>query len=367
MKEGKVVASAEGTQTNTARDKVYKVEIELIERKAESIVYRIKASRLNGKFCGSASLKIKHKVDSGSYKNIIVHPNTPYIDYIANANAAQDDRGKELIHWFFPAWKAITDAEKYNSKRELNTKSIWKPYHYNSKHYGNIYYDISIVKSTHAHINTADKKSGWVTASIVHSKDYEVSVPRGNNRKGTIKVYGLIESSGNNDYTRSDNFNNAEVSAELSTLEIADPTITGLKMVANLEDKKNPMLEIIFLWTNPESYYTADVFLDNTSLRTDETKTYIDFGSFFHDIPITKDMFGTTKILSVTITGKDNTVYATKSVEVTIPEREIGVFTKQTTGIHGVDEVWYKDSEGNISKVEEVWVARGNKGVKTIK
>jgi len=360
MKEGKVVAYAEGTQTNAARDKVYKVEIELIERKAESIVYRIKASRLNGKFCGSSSLSIKHKAGNESYKNIIVHPNTTLIDYIEGGKASQDDRNKELIHWFFPAWKAISSDEKKDKN------SIWKP-DYKANHYGNVYYNSSIVKHTKTQINTADKTSGWVTASIVHSKDYEVSVPRGNNRKGTIKVWGKIESTGNGNYNSTTNFNNAEVSAELSTLEIADPTIIGLKMEVNLEDKKNPMLEITFLWTNPESYYTADVFLDNTNLRTDETITYIDFGSFFHDIPITKDMFGTTKVLSVSITGKDKTVYATKSVEVTIPEREIGVFTKQTTGIHAVDEVWYKDSEGNISKVEEVWVTRGNKGVKTIK
>ena len=314
-------------QEQVGRQTAFNVTLYQTNKTATSASYIVKVNRNKDYFFGKSSDKIMVQHNDGSgFKNIIV------------ASGVDDSRdvGNELKRWAFPKL------------------SQWK------KDSSGLYYLNSGGKQVlwgHFYPHWSDKELGFVTGSEIYSKEYTVNIDRGNNKKGYKTVRAKI------DGTYGD-FGDVEISMSLETTEVSPAVLNTFTVTQSDKNSKDRKITVDVKITNPEKYYTLIVKHGKTEIFNEKGAS-----EFCIEIPIDRQMYSSMQTFSVTIVCANGEIEKSESTkEIFIEDAGVGVSYKDKQGkISEIEEVWYKDKDGNISEVTEVWVKKAKQVVKTIK
>lgn len=312
------------TQPDPMRgDNCYTIKIMQIEKGKDYAKFKVQCNQEGSKFNGGYDVSTQYKTGD-TWHNIIVVDGCDF----------EDDKGLQMICWGFPS---------------VNS---WKRsgYHYYLTDGNN-----RIELGTHLNPNFADKIDGYMTGTTLTSKDYTVNISRGNNRVGYKTVYARIKGPGGHLPT-------VEVSLKLETSKISDVSVTNFSVsqTENIYAKERFMFVRVAL-SNPESYYRLRVSHEGKEL-------YNSNGTSFNvDIPITRDMYNTIQSFNVVVTGKDGVEYYNKNASLQILPGGVGVYAKKDNKTRDIAEVYYKNPDGEIIEVKEVWIKRASQVKKTIK
>ena len=318
------INEAKKTQTDPNRgDNCYTIRIMQTEKGKDYAKFKVRCNQEGTKFNGGYNVSTQYKTGDTWHKIVVE----------SGCDKASDN-GLEMICWGFPS------------------VSSWRPSGYG--YYltdGNKRVDLG----THLNPNFADKLAGYMTGTTLTSKEYTVNISRGNNRIGYKDVHARIEGPGNHLPT-------VEVSLKLETSKIPDVSVTNFSVsqTDNIYAKERFIFVRVAL-VNPEDYYTLRVKHEGTEIHSSNGT------SFSLDIPITREMFNTSQSFTAIVTGKDGVEYYNKTTSLQILPGGIGVYAKTDDKIRDIAEVYYKDKEGNIHEVREVWVKRKSQVTKTIK
>lgn len=316
----------------------FKVTIYQTKKTATSASYIVKVnSNKDDKgydyFFGESESKIMVKHDQGNgYENIIIGSGVDY----------SGDIGKQLKRWAFPKLDDWNYSNKLyylysGGKRE----NLWSHFYPPDRK-----------------PNWADKEEGFVTGTEIYSKEYTVNIDRGSNKKAYKTVKAMIDGT-------SGIFGDVSVELALVTSEVLPASLDSFEVTQSDKNDKDRKITVDVKITNPEGYYTLKVKHGNTTIHEEKGSS-----EFCIDIPITREMYSSMQTFSVTIVCANGEIeVAEKTKEIFIEDAGVGVWYKDELHPKGVEveEVWYKNNDGTLQNITEVWVKRPNKVVKTIK
>lgn len=187
----------------------------------------------------------------------------------------------------------------------------------------------------------------WATS---FTETWYVGIDRGNARQGSRTVWvGAYDTAWGAGWV--------QASLTLYTTRIGD--VSNVKTSASVDNKNthpnSRYIRASLSFTNPEGYYTG--YIDGVA-RTSYARL------------VTKNDFNKNIGISWFIRGRDGATYASGTMYTGLVEPGgVGVWWKEsnTRVAREVAEVWYKDSNGNIKKVEELWARRGRQSLRTVK
>lgn len=324
------------------RKAAFNVTLYQTKKTSTSASYRVKVNRNGTKFFGKYNSQINVLHDGGTgYKNIIISSGED-----AGVHDKKD-RGAELLRWAFPeqsAWKwGKVDNEYKWYLKDGNSLLGLSHYFWTTNGAGDAW---------------GSKIKGWVTGSVILSKEYTVNIDRGNNKKGYKTVKAKIKGT-------SGDFGDVEVSMSLETSEVAPATLDEFTVVQSDKNDKDRKITVTVKITNPEQYYTFIVRHNGSLLSMKKFEN-----EFCIDIPITREMYSSMQTFSVTIYCANGEIEVPeKTIETYIEDAGVGIWYKDEDHpkCAEVEEVWYKDNDGTLQNITEAWVKRSNKVVKTIK
>lgn len=260
---------------------------------------------------------------SSKYKLTVVRRGTSWNG--TESTQVVDHQGNLLFHWAFPAL------------------SSWRNESGTYKYYVN-----GVAKAT---LNWKFPNAGYPQhriGNILESDIITVPIARGNSRQGQITITAGVKQSGV--------WKDCMVRATLSTTRIADVS----KVLFTIKEELEPTRRLVLTaeYVNPEDYYSSKILKGNTLIAS---------GQNLVEIPITSDMFYTTQTYTLQVVGADNVVYETKSVSIAIEPIGVGVVVKDQNLPRELDGIFYKDDNGIIQEISEVWFRQSNSIEKTVK
>lgn len=182
-----------------------------------------------------------------------------------------------------------------------------------------------------------------------------VNINRGNSRQGSTVVTIGVDSIFTGGY-----YNKCMGNLALYTSKVADVSNINFAVTADGKNVSNRNIYVTASFTNPESFYIGTVTHDKKELGTvTSSRTFT--------IPITYDMFNTTQHFTFSIKGKDGSLITNKTYSIKIEPSGVGIWYKQNNKVKEVDSVYYKNNNGEIIDVTEVWAKVGGKAIKTVK
>jgi hypothetical protein len=187
---------------------------------------------------------------------------------------------------------------------------------------------------------------------------FDVSISRGNNRQGSKSITAGVHS-----ITTPEK--DALATITLYTSKVQDPSNLSVKITADSKTVRDRKLKITASFTNPESYYTGNVILNNVTIGSFTS------GSFTKEIPITKDMYDKSQVVYLKVVGKDGVQYGSKGDSVKPEPSGVGVTVKQSKNVNKeVQQIFVKTGTGknDYKEVTEVWLRNnGGKNSMTVK
>ena len=197
---------------------------------------------------------------------------------------------------------------------------------------------------------------GWLPSTTVDSYTWEetISISRPDNSKQGSKKIKIGQDKGS---ASSSDWGPNMIELTLYTTKIGDPT--NLSISASVDDrtKKNRKIKISASFGNTENFYSGAIYEGDTKL-TD---------GLSHTVNITKSMYGTTKTYKLVVTGKDGSKYNRSVTTSVIEASGVGVWVNKSGTTKEIQNVYYKDKNGNIKDVTELWVRKNTTNYETVK
>lgn len=197
---------------------------------------------------------------------------------------------------------------------------------------------------------------GWLPSTTVDSYTWEeeIKITRPANSKQGSKTVYVGQDKGS---ASTSDWGPNMVYVTLYTTKIGDPTNLSISTSVDDKTKKDRKIKISASFGNTESFYSGAIYEGNTKLSD----------SLYHEVPIKKSMYGTTKTYKLVVTGKDGSIYNTSTTTATIEASGVGVWVNKSGTTKEIQNVYYKDKNGNIKDVTELWVRKNTTNYETVK
>lgn len=219
--------------------------------------------------------------------------------------------------------------------------------------------------------------SGELSNSITW--DETVNISRGNSRQGSIEINVGVTCGPSN----GSNFTESLKKLTLKTLEIPLVSNIILNYPEIIKINSVDYIRLTLKYTNPENFYKYGISLgtgitnstvDTTVLKTSQSNiSYQECKSGYLntdddlvlDIPVSDLMYNTTVYIKLEIKGKDNNLYNTRVIPITIGPKQLQLYTKQSDNTKEINEAFLKGNSNR--KISEVWIKINNEIKKMIK